>query len=457
MFEKEFIIKSSGCKVVAGKPMTEHFSNISTDSRKTAPGDLFIAIKGDQFDGHDFISEAFEKGAGGVILEHVPEDLKIKGDRTIMKAGSTVKALGKIANAWRNRYKGLKVVCITGTNGKTTTKEITASILSTKKNVLKNTGSRNNHLGLPLTLLNLNDSHEVCVAEIAMNDFGEIRELTQIAQPDVGAITNIGRGHLEKMKTLEGVAKAKGEMVEKFDKNNDFIVNMDDPYINKIASGLNCRKISYSLSDKSADIYADNIRSRGTKSISFNLNMNGKSAETEIKGIGTHNVMNALCASGIACSLGYSVEEILEGLKTYSPVSMRLEIIDTHYGFRVINDSYNANPDSMSNALTELSRFKNNNKVIAVLGDMLELGLSSCDEHKGIGRHIRSLNIDLVITYGENSQFINEELKGKVDNLHVKTHEEAAKHIIANAKDKDFILLKGSRGMKMENIIGFLH
>jgi len=457
MFEREFIIKSSDCEVVSDNSAARYFNDISIDSRKILSGDLFIAIKGNQFDGHDFIDEAFEKGAAGVILERVPENLKIKNNQTIVKVCSTTEVLGQIANTWRNRYKKLKVVCITGTNGKTTTKEITASILSVKKKVLKNSGNLNNHLGLPLTLLKLNNSHEICVAEIGMNDFGEIRQLTSIAQPDIGAITNIGRGHLEKMKTLEGVAKAKGEMVEKFDRNNDFIVNMDDPYINTIASRLNCHKITYSLNNKSADIYADNIISRGVEAVTFDLIINGRSEEAKIKGLGTHNVMNALCASGIAYSLGYSMEDILEGIKTYKPVSMRLEIIDTNYGFKIINDSYNANPNSMSNALIELSKLKNDNKVIAVLGDMLELGLGSSNEHKELGRHIKNLNIDLVITYGEKSKFINKELEGEVNNLHVETHEEAARLLIANAKDNDFILLKGSRGMKMENTIKFLN
>ncbi len=457
MFEREFIIRSSGCEVVSDRSAAGYFNDISIDSRKIVSGDLFIAIRGDKFDGHDFINEAFEKGAAGVILERVPEELKMKDNKTIMKVRSTAEALGQMANTWRNRYRKLKVVCITGTNGKTTTKEITAGILSVKKKVLKNQGNLNNHLGLPLTLLKLNDSHDICVAEIGMNDFGEIRQLTSMAQPDIGAITNIGRGHLEKMKTLEGVAKAKGEMIEKFGRDNDFIVNVDDPYISIMASGLNCRKITYGLSSKSADIHADNIRSRGTEAITFDLIINGRSEEARIKGFGTHNVMNALCASAIACSLGYSLEEIVEGIKTYEPVSMRLEIIQTDHGFRIINDSYNANPTSMSSALTELSRLKNDNKVIAVLGDMLELGSDSGSEHKEIGRHIKNLNIDMVITYGERSKLINEELEGEVDNLHVETHEEAARILVANAENNDFILLKGSRGMKMENTIKFLN
>ncbi len=433
------------------------FKNISIDSRRTFAGDLFIAIKGEHFDGHDFVNEALEKGAEGVIVEHIPKHLNIKGEQSVMRVNSTVEALGKVASAWRNRFKDLKVVCITGTSGKTTTKEITAGILSVKNKVLKTPGNFNNNLGLPLTLLKLNNNHHVCVAEIGMNDFGEIRSLTEIAEPDIGAITNIGRGHLEKMLTIEGVAKAKGELVEKFNRNNVFIVNLDDPYISKIADGLNCPQISYSLKNKNADIHAENTKCNGIESISFNLVIKGVFASTRIKGIGTHNVMNALCASGIAYSLGYPADDIAEGILRYKPMSMRMEVIETSYGFKVINDSYNANPNSLASALTELSKLKNDNKLIAVLGDMLELGKNSSEEHRKIGRYMKKLNIDLVITYGEQSRFINKEIEDEIETLHVKTHEEAAMYLMEKAKDKDFVLLKGSRGMQMENTMRFLY
>ncbi|MGI9534928.1 MAG: UDP-N-acetylmuramoyl-tripeptide--D-alanyl-D-alanine ligase [Thermodesulfobacteriota bacterium] len=456
MFEQEFILKSTTCELITSKTIS-NFNGISIDSRRIMPGDLYIAIKGENFDGHDFINEAFEKGANGVILEYIPADLNLNREKTVIKVSSTVEALGNIANAWRNRFEKLKVVCITGSNGKTTTKEITASILSVKKKVLKNSGNFNNHVGLPLTLLKLDDNFDICVAEIGMNDFGEIRYLTDIAEPDVGVITNIGRAHLEKLQTLEGVAKAKGELVEKFGKNNCFIVNMDDPYISDIASDLDCKKVCYSLENKGFDIYAENLKNNGLESISFTLVINNETVNTRIRGIGTHNVMNALCASGIAYSLGYSRDEIREGIERYSPIYMRLEIIETPQGFKIINDSYNANPDSMSNALKELSKLKNDNNLIAVLGDMLELGSSSSDEHRKIGEYIKNLNIDFVITYGNDSKYINKEVEGNIDNIHVETHQEAAKYLIEKAKDKDFVLLKGSRGMKMENTIKFLY
>ena len=330
-------------------------------------------------------------------------------------------------------------------------------VLSVKNKTLKTTGNLNNQIGLPLTLLKLDKSHKICVSEIGMNDFGEISYLTGIAEPDIGAITNIGRAHLEKLITVEGVAKAKGELVEDFNSSNTFIVNTDDKHIRALAENIDCNQITYSLEGKEADIHAENIETGSLESIKFDLVIRGKSIPVKLKGIGTHNVMNALCASGIAFSLGYTLEDIRDGFENYRPVDMRLEVIETPQGFKIINDSYNANPDSMSSALRELSGLKNGNRIIAVLGDMLELGENRALEHKNIGEFIKTLNIDMVITYGDLSKNINESLGSLVANRHVDTHEQAAQVLMENAGDSDIVLLKGSRGMQMENTIKYLY
>lgn len=455
MINTEFILKSTGGKLLSGNAGTE-FQGISIDSRRVKKNDLFIAIKGDNHDGHDFINEAFKNGAAGAIIDKTPKYSNEYNTKNIIKVSSTTTALGKVANAWRNNFPKLKVICITGSNGKTTTKEMTYSILSVKKTTLKNTGNLNNQIGLPLTLLKLDKQHKLCVSEIGMNDFGEISYLTDIAEPDIGAITNIGRAHLEKLITLEGVAKAKGELVKGFNKENIFIVNADDKHIAALAENIECRQISYSLNNKVADIHAENITNDDLESIKFDLVIKGKSMPILIKGIGKHNVMNALCASGIAYSLGYSLDEIKNGFESYKPVDMRLEVIETPQGFKIINDSYNANPDSMSSALKELSSLKDENKTIAVLGDMLELGENSSLEHENIGEFIKTLEIDMVITYGELSKNINKSLDSKIKNLHVETHEQAAQMLVEIAGTSDIVLLKGSRGMHMENTIKFL-
>ncbi len=456
MINTEFILKSTNGQLISGSPDID-FRNITIDSRRVKENDLFIAIRGENHDGHEFIKEAFENGAAGAVVETSAENLGDTGKRSIIKVSSTVAALGRIANAWRNKFPKLKVICITGSNGKTTTKEMTYSILSVKNSTLKNTGNLNNQIGLPLTLLKLDKHHRLCVSEIGMNDFGEISYLTEIAEPDIGAITNIGRAHLEKLITVEGVAKAKGELVRDFTNDNTFIVNTDDKHIAGLAENIDCTQIKYSLNNKDCDIHAENIISDDLESIRFDLVIKENSVPVQLKGIGKHNVMNALCASGIAYSLGYSLEEIKEGFENYRPVNMRLEVIETPQGFKIINDSYNANPDSMSSALRELSSLKNDNRIIAVLGDMLELGENSSLEHKNIGEYIKTLDIDMVITYGELSRNINESLNNRINNLHVDTHEQAARMLIENAGTSDIVLLKGSRGMQMENTIKFLY
>ena len=456
MINTEFILQSTGGDLISGSSETE-FQGISIDSRRVKKNDLFIAIKGENHDGHEFINEAFDNGAAGAVIDKTTNNSEDFNNKNIIKVSSTTVALGKIANAWRKSFPKLKVICITGSNGKTTTKEMTYSLLSVRNNTLKNTGNLNNQIGLPLTLLKLDKQHKLCVSEIGMNDFGEIDYLKGIAEPDIGAITNIGRAHLEKLITVEGVAKAKGELVKDFGRENTFIVNKDDKHLAALAGNINCKQISYSLNNTDADIHAENINSDELESIKFDLVIRGESIPIIFKGIGKHNVMNALCASGIAYSLDYTLEEIKAGFENYKPVNMRLEVIETPQGFKIINDSYNANPDSMSSALKELSSLKDNNKTIAVLGDMLELGENSSLEHKNIGEYIKTLEIDMVITYGELSKNINKSLNSNIKNLHVETHEEAAKLLIESAGTNDIVLLKGSRGMQMENTIKFLY
>ena len=456
MIELDFLLESTGGKLISG-PDKKSFSSVTTDSRRIKKDELFFALKGPSFDGHDFVNEAIEKGAAGAVVEEFPPNPDFNGNISIIKVGSTYKALGDLANSWRKSFKKLKVICITGSNGKTTTKEMTDNILSIKYSVLKNSGNFNNNIGLPLTLLRLKDTHDVCVAEVGMNDFGEIRELARIADPDIGAITNIGRAHLEKLGDLAGVAKAKSELVENFGKNNIFIVNNDDPYIREIDKRTDCVKIKFGINSTDVDVFANNIRTEGLESISFDLITGDKSLNTRIRGIGKHNVYNALCASAISLSMGLSPEEIQAGLERYTPAYMRLEIIESPQGYKIINDTYNANPDSVSSALEELSSLKNNSRAIAILGDMLELGSNSAIEHRNIGKLINDLEIDYTICLGEFAKCIKEGIRKKDNVSHVRTHQEAAGLIKQIASKGDLILIKGSRGMKMEKIIQELY
>jgi len=456
MINQDFLLKSTGGKLVRG-PEENSFSSVTTDSRRIKKNELFFALKGPNFDGHDFVNDAIEKGASGAVVEEIPRDFNHGDKASIIEVRATYKALAELANSWRKKFRNLKVVCITGSNGKTTTKEMTNSILSIRYSVLKNSGNFNNNIGLPLTLLRLTDKHDVCVAELGMNDYGEIRELARIAEPDVGAITNIGRAHLEKLGDLAGVARAKSELVENFNKNNIFIVNNDDPYIREIDNKTDCIKIRFGINSPAVDVFAGSIRTEGLESISFDLNIDGKNLNTRLRGIGKHNVYNALCASAISLSMGLSPEEIQAGLERYTPAYMRLEIIESPQGYKIINDTYNANPDSVTRALEELSSLKNNSRAIAILGDMLELGQNSAKEHRNIGELINDLDIDFTICLGEFSKCIKEGIRKRDNVTHVRSHHEAAELIRQIASKGDLILIKGSRGMRMEKIIQELY
>jgi len=454
MLKLGFVLSSTN-----GNPLSnsEHvcFSGVSTDSKKIKGGELFIALRGSRFDGHDFVSEALVKGAKGAVVEEA--NSFTRNGKVIIQVPSTLKALGDLARAWKNEFPDLRLAAITGSNGKTTTKEMTSSMLALKFSVLKNSGNFNNLIGLPLTLLKIDEDHNAAVVELGMNEFGEIRRLAEIANPDTGTITNIGSAHLEKLGSIEGVAKAKGELVEGFSERNTFVVNMDDPQIQDIAKGLRCKKIPYGLNSAGLLITAKDISPVGFSAVRFNLIMGEREIPIRIRGIGIHNVMNALCAAGLAFSFGCDSDEIQAGLERYFPVYMRLEVLDSPYGFKIINDSYNSNPDSMRRAIEELIRLKGSGRAIAVLGDMLELGTRSEQEHKGLGEFLSQLKVDYVISFGKFGMSVLEGLKDNGRSMYAESHEEAAQAIINFARKEDLVLIKGSRGMKMENVVQRLY
>ncbi len=454
----DFVLKSSGGTVIKGRMPAVGASGISIDSRSIKKNQIFIAIKGENFDGHDYVSEAFEKGAVAAIVQRDPGRLSATHNcGAIIMVKSTEEALLDMASRWRNSFPNLKLAAITGSNGKTTTKNMTHSILSVAGNVLSTYGNLNNHIGVPLNLLKLEPKHDFCVLEMGMNSFGEIRTLAQTASPQVGAITNIARAHLEKMEDLDGVAKAKGELVEDFCEQNTFCVNADDPRVVKIAEKTHCKKISYGIDSQQAFIRAEDINPQAMESIEFTLSIGQKSSRTRIKGIGTHNVLNALCASALGYSLGLEMNQILAGLEKYTPSAMRLEVMSTRFGFNIINDCYNANPDSMSAALSEIVAHKQDDaKTVVVLGDMLELGESAEKEHEMIGESVSRLGIDMLIALGEYSGTLVAGAKknpGKTVCRVAHSPEDAATLILDFCDSGDIVLVKGSRGMEMERVI----
>ena len=450
MFTTDDILKATGGKALTNCP--KGFKGISTDSRTVGKGELFIPLVGARFDGHEFIGDAFKRGASGAIVEH-GRDVAAPDGKCIIEAKDTLRALQDIAHYIRAARKDLLVVGVTGTNGKTTTKEMLASVLSVRGEVLKNEGNLNNEIGLPLTLLRLEARHWAAVLEMGMSAEGEIRRLARIAEPSVGLITNVGPAHLLSLGSLEAIARAKGELVDELPADGLPVLNMDDPHLQALIEKDKARAVTFGVSED-AGVGASEIEETG-EGVSFRLRLPGGSAIVSLPVIGAHNVSNALGAAAAAWAVGMSLDEITEGLRRFSPVKMRMETVKVG-GATVINDAYNANPASMAAALTALASMRDCRRM-AVLGDMLELGEAAARSHKDAGRLAGSEGLSLLVVMGGHAQDTADgaaEAGMDEDNIFiVQTPDEAAAVVAERLRKGDCLLVKGSRGMKMERVV----
>ena len=420
---------------------------ISIDSRTIKKGGIFVAIKGRRFDGHDFVKEAFKKGAKLAIVSRKPK-LAPRHKKRLITVRDTVKALGDIAASHRAGFN-IPVIAITGTNGKTTAKDIVAHVLSSRYNVLKNETSKNNYIGLPLTLLKLEKKHDVAVVEMGMSRFGEIGRLSEIAKPDIGVITNIGPAHMESLGTLKNIFIAKSELLKRLRGDGPAILNKDDAYLRGI-KGLKCRKIYFGI-DSSCSFQATNLSYRKNK---WSFRLNGKEA-FEFSLLGRHNIYNALIAIAVARRFALDFSTIAEKIRSYRQIlSMRLGFKNIR-GIGILDDTYNSNPSSMECAIDTLARYNTRGKKIVVSGDMLELGKKAKTMHEAIGRILARSPVDVLITHGRLSMFMNKEAgHGGMDGLyHARSHSDAADFLRKIAKPSDVVLVKGSRGMRMEKVI----
>ena len=428
------------------------FTDIVTDSRKIIEGSLFVAFKGENFNGEDFVIEAINKGAAGVILsKNCPPD-KLPDSGIIFKVNDTIDAYQQIAKLWRLKFD-IPIIAITGSNGKTTTKDLTAALLSPLGKVQKTTSNYNNEIGVPLTLLGIDESHKSAVVEIGMRGLHQIEKLADIVKPTIGIVTNVGETHMELLGSIENIARAKRELVEAIDAGGTVILNADDPNViamkDYVKDGVNV--ITFGI-DNDADFKAENIITNATSTI-FTLKYKGKEYVADFPVLGRHNVSNALAAFAAAKNLGLNKEDIRTGLATLATTKMRFEIVDRD-GVQIINDAYNASPASMRVALQTTADIAKGRK-IAVLGDMLELGKISEKAHYEIGEEVVKNNFEVLITFGELGKFIAEGARaaGLKQVFISDTHEEAAKYVVQVLKKGDTVLFKGSRGMKMERII----
>lgn len=445
------IIEATGgeCAVENGQV----FRGVSIDSRTIQPGDIFFALRGDRFDGHTFLTDALRKGSGAVV-EKTGED--IPHGKVIICVKDTLRSLQDLARFLRMK-RDIPVVAVTGSNGKTTTKEMIASILSKKYKVLKNEGNLNNHIGLPLSLTRLADDDEVVVLEMGMNSAGEIDRLCEIASPSHGVITNVGAAHVGRLGSYEAVRDAKLEIL---DHVGLAVVNADDEGLMKGVQeirGFSGRIVTFAI-ERDADVRAAGIRQteQGTE---FSLRQkSGVNIPVLLNVHGIFNVLNATAAAAVSFSVGMAIEEIKAALESYRPVGMRFEVVQRS-GITIINDAYNANPTSMEASLRELLHFRQSGRLAAVLGDMKELEDFSEEEHRNIGRLIVELGLDVFVAVGDMMGYAAREVslraagRGKPEVFVFRNANEAARHLSHICKKGDTLLVKGSRAMTMERAV----
>lgn len=427
-------------------------NEIGIDTRTIKQNSLFFAIKGKSLDGHDYIKEAVKKNVSAIVYSRDDINFDVLGSclPSLVKVNDTSIALEQLATAYREKFNGLKMIAITGSNGKTTTKEMLASILNQKCKTLANQGNFNNRIGVPLTLFNLASDTKYAVIEIGTSEFGEIKVLTNITKPYCGIITNIGNSHLEFFKTPENVLKEKQTLIDGIDNDGFVVLNNDNIYIKSIISQVGKKVITFGLCD-GVDVYADNIKLCFDKQI-FDMYISGKKETVEISIKGKHNVSNALAAAAAAYGLGFSLQEIKAGLEKCIPPKMRMQEYMLNDGTILINDAYNANPTSMQESIKSLSQSYPNKDVVLILGDMLELGEKKYQYHTELGRYINSLPyVKSVYLFGDLVSYIQKEITGK-KTKHFFTKSGLCKEVMNEINENSVIFIKGSRGMKLDTV-----
>jgi len=427
-----------------------NFNKVSTDTRKIEKDNLFIALTGENFNGNDYVLHAIEKGACIVIVDEVKfriEELNGKG--IIIKVKNTKEALGDLARFYRQKL-GIKVVGITGSTGKTSTKDLVAAFLSGKYKVFKTQGNFNNEIGLPLMILELSKDYDIAVLEMGTSNFGEINRLASIALPDVAAITNVGVAHIEYLKSRENILKEKMCIVDFFKEKNSLIVNCENDMLKLVdkCDKFNLEKIGY---DEECDIYAKNVELTTEKTSFDVIAKDNESYRFTLNMVGQHNVLNALIGIQISKDFGLTFQEMEKGLENFNATSMRLEFINKN-NFTIINDSYNANPDSMKAALEVLKGYSGARK-IAILGTMGELGDYAKEAHTQVGEFARD-KADIVLTTGDFKKCYEEGFKEGT--MIFETKQELMEELSKMIKTDDTILIKASRSEKFEEIIRYI-
>lgn len=430
-------------------------TSVCLDSRSVQRGSLFVPLKGRFFDGHQFINDAFQRGAAAVFSAR--SDVGPLNDQSaVIVVDSPLTALQQLASSWLRRVDP-KVVAVTGSTGKTSTKEMIASVCSTTYHTFRSQGNLNSEQGLPLSLCHLEECHQVAVLEMAMRGSGQIKHLTDIAPPDVAVITNIGWSHIELLGSQENIARAKAEILEGLKPNGVAVLNGDDPWCRKIADYAPAERIFYGL-DSSNDFYPQMLEVDASGCYSFRLSWQGEQVNVTLPLPGKHNVYNALAAAAVGVMLGIPLPSICKGIAAYQTIEKRQRIIVCK-GFTVIDDTYNASPDSMRAGLEQLT-FTHGVRKIAVLGDMLELGPVAIQLHREVGEVVAAHGIDYLICQGKLARHIGEaahQAGMSKDRISCTgSNKESLKCLRDLAVPGCVVLVKGSRGMAMEEIVAGL-
>jgi UDP-N-acetylmuramoyl-tripeptide--D-alanyl-D-alanine ligase len=453
------IIKVTKGKLIIGNEETE-IKEFCKDTRIIKPGDTYIGIKGENFDGNTLWKQAFENGAETVIIEGIDfENVKLEQykDKNIIKVDDTIQAISDIATYKRELYgKNFPVVGVTGSVGKTSTKDIIASVVSQEYKTLKTQGNNNNNIGLPFTMFKLKDE-EAAVIEMGMNHFGEISYLTKIAKPTISVITNIGTSHIGNLGSRENILKAKLEILDGMDKKV-LVINNDNDLLHKYYTenkeNENIEIHTYGIENESEVMAEDIILNENDSE--FVCNLKGEKFKVKVLVGGIHFVYNALCAATVGKNLGLNIKQIKQGIETFELTKKRMDITELENGVTIINDSYNASFESMQASLKYLHGLKNNRK-IAVLGDMFELGEYSKELHEKVGIEVVKNNIDILICSGKNAKYIAEAAKENGMNekqiYYFEEKEQIQEFIKQNWKNGDAILFKASNGMKFFEIV----
>lgn len=450
------LAKATGGELLSGNP-DALVETISTDTRKIASRHCFIALAGENHDGHAFVADAIGRGAGAVIVsEWRGMDLPGPEGAAVIKVRDTLHALGELARFHRARFD-IPVIAVTGSNGKTSTKEMIAAIFGRNRTVLKNRGNFNNLIGLPLTLLELNAEHRVAVVEMGINVPGEMERLARIGSPSAGVITNVQPAHLEGLQSLDRILEEKGKLWEALGGEGLAVVNRDDARLRRLGSGVAARRITYSFDETAADVHLASPVLVSEGKTTFRIGFRGAGLSISLPVMGLHYARNALAAAAAAFGMGADAAEVQAGLSSYEPICQRMELRRFENGCVVIDDSYNANPGSMLAAVETVRAANPGRPFVAVLGEMRELGPEGPLLHFELGKKIGAGGLGGLITLGHLGVEIQKgALAAGMDKalcIHAGDHQEAVALLLDRAPECAWILVKGSRAMAMEKIV----